>query len=41
MPLERGVFVIASAVHKQKKFFIIILQTEMGDLFKISLEYIE
>jgi len=39
LPLDRGVLVTASAMLKQKNRFFTFVQTEHGDLFKVSLEH--
>ena len=33
---ERGVLIVASATHKQKGLFFFLLQSEYGDLYKVS-----
>ena len=38
-PAERGLLVTAAATHKQKDLFFFLLQTEVGDLYKVTLEY--
>ena len=37
MPGERGLFVVAHATHKQKELFFFLLQSDMGDLYKVQL----
>jgi len=37
MPDERGLMVVAASVHKQKKAGFILLQSELGDLYKVTL----
>lgn len=39
LPSERGVLVVSAAMHKQKGLFFFLLQTEYGDIFKVTLEY--
>uniref|UniRef100_M4BEI1 DNA damage-binding protein 1 n=1 Tax=Hyaloperonospora arabidopsidis (strain Emoy2) TaxID=559515 RepID=M4BEI1_HYAAE len=36
---ERSVVIVAAATHKQRDLFFVLLQSELGDLYKISLEY--
>ncbi|CAH0517240.1 unnamed protein product [Peronospora belbahrii] len=35
----RDVIIVSSATHKQRDLFFVLLQSELGDLYKISLEY--
>ena len=37
LPHEHGLLLTASAVHKQKDLFFILLQSEFGDLYKVTL----
>ncbi|MQL70779.1 hypothetical protein Taro_003148 [Colocasia esculenta] len=39
LPAERGVLVISAATHRQKSLFLFLLQTEYGDVFKVTLEH--
>jgi splicing factor 3B subunit 3 len=39
MEANRGLFIIAYATHKQKDLFFFILQSEKGDLYKVSLAH--
>ncbi len=36
---ERGVMVTSSSTYKRKDLFFVLVQTELGDIFKLSLEY--
>ncbi|PON75334.1 Guanine nucleotide-binding protein, beta subunit [Parasponia andersonii] len=36
---ERGVLIVSAAMHKQKTTFFFLLQTEYGDIFKVTLEH--
>lgn len=36
---EKGVIVIASVVHKLKNGFFILVQTEFGDILKVTIDY--
>ncbi|KAJ2741010.1 pre-mRNA-splicing factor rse1 [Coemansia sp. BCRC 34301] len=36
---ERGAMIVAHAVHRMKKAFFILAQTESGDLFKITVDF--
>ena len=38
LPSHRGTLVVAAASHKQKSMFFFLLQSEYGDLFKVTLE---
>ena len=38
LPSHRGTLVVAAAAHKQKSMFFFLLQSEYGDLFKVTLE---
>lgn len=35
---ERGMIFVCSATHKTKSMFFFLLQTEQGDVFKVTLE---
>lgn len=37
--LSHSLLVVASATHKQKTLFFTLLQSELGDLYKVTLEY--
>ncbi|KAG9446439.1 hypothetical protein H6P81_012567 [Aristolochia fimbriata] len=39
LPAERGVLIVSAATHKQKAMFFFLLQTEYGDIFKVTLEH--
>ncbi|XVE52756.1 hypothetical protein DITRI_Ditri02bG0149100 [Diplodiscus trichospermus] len=39
LPAERGVLIVSAASHKQKSMFFFLLQTEYGDIFKVTLEH--
>lgn len=39
LPAERGVLIVSSATHKQKSMFFFLLQTEYGDIFKVTLDH--
>ncbi|KAL4016214.1 hypothetical protein IC575_023853 [Cucumis melo] len=39
LPAERGVLIVSAAMHKQKTMFFFLLQTEYGDIFKVTLEH--
>ncbi|KAG2723651.1 hypothetical protein I3760_02G179300 [Carya illinoinensis] len=39
LPAERGVLIVSAAVHKQKAMFFFLLQTEYGDIFKVTLDH--
>jgi splicing factor 3B subunit 3 len=36
---EKGIIVIASVVHRLKNGFFVLVQTERGDVFKITMDY--
>jgi splicing factor 3B subunit 3 len=38
LPPERGVLITAGTVHKQKDLFFFLLQSEYGDLYKVTFE---
>lgn len=38
LPSHRGTLVVAAAAHKQKSMFFFLLQSEYGDLYKVTLE---
>lgn len=39
LPAERGVLIVSAAMHKLKGMFFFLLQTEYGDIFKVTLEH--
>ncbi|KAG6509742.1 hypothetical protein ZIOFF_027747 [Zingiber officinale] len=39
LPAERGVLVVSAATHRQKSMFFFLLQTQYGDIFKVTLEH--
>eukprot|EP00249_Psilotum_nudum_P023101 c28748_g1_i1 orf=75-3716(+) len=39
LPAERGVLIVSAATHRQKNMFFFLLQSEYGDIFKVTLEY--
>lgn len=39
LPAERGVLIVSAATHRQKTLFFFLLQTEYGDIFKVTLEH--
>ncbi|CAL5210272.1 unnamed protein product [Lathyrus oleraceus] len=39
LPSERGVLIVSAAMHKLKNMFFFLLQTEYGDIFKVTLEH--
>lgn len=39
LPAERGVLIVSTATHRQKTMFFFLLQTEYGDIFKVTLEH--
>ena len=39
LPAERGVLLVASATHRQKNMFFFLVQSEYGDLYKVTLEH--
>ncbi|KAF2295949.1 hypothetical protein GH714_035293 [Hevea brasiliensis] len=39
LPAERGVLIVSAATHKQKSMFFFLLQTEYGDIFKVTLDH--
>lgn len=39
LPAERGVLIVSAATHRQKSIFFFLLQTEYGDIFKVTLEH--
>ena len=39
LPAERGVLLVASATHRQKSMFFFLVQSEYGDLYKVTLEH--
>lgn len=38
LPAERGVLIVSAAMHKLKTMFFFLLQTEYGDIFKVTLD---
>lgn len=40
LPPERKTIIISSAVHRLKKSFFILVQTELGDVFKLTMDYL-
>lgn len=38
LPINRGVLITTGTVHKQKDLFFFLLQSEYGDLYKVTLE---
>ena len=38
MPVERGLLITTGTVHKQKDLYFFMLQSELGDLYKVTLE---
>lgn len=41
LPTEHGLLLVASAVHRQRDLFFILVQSEFGDLYKVTLTYEE
>ncbi|ERN13109.1 hypothetical protein AMTRI_Chr11g93760 [Amborella trichopoda] len=39
LPAERGVLIVSAATHRIKSIFFFLLQTEYGDIFKVTLEH--
>lgn len=39
LPAERGVLIVSASMHKQKSMFFFLLQTEYGDIFKVTLDH--
>ncbi|XP_077216205.1 spliceosome-associated protein 130 A [Tasmannia lanceolata] len=39
LPAERGVLIVSAATHRQKTMFFFLLQTEYGDIFKVTLDH--
>lgn len=39
LPDERGLLLISHAVHRQRNIFFVLAQSELGDLYKITLTY--
>lgn len=35
----RGALIVSAATHKQRDLFFVLLQSELGDLYKVSLDY--
>mmetsp|Transcript_24270 Transcript_24270/g.47531 ORF Transcript_24270/g.47531 Transcript_24270/m.47531 type:complete len:1062 (+) Transcript_24270:1-3186(+) len=40
-PTDKGILIVTAATHKQKNLFFFLVQTELGDIYKITLEYEE
>lgn len=38
-PADRNVIIISSVVHRLKKTFFVLVQTEEGDVFKVTMDY--
>ena len=41
LPTEHGLLLVSSAVHRQRDLFFILVQSEFGDLYKVTLGYEE
>lgn len=41
LPGDRGVLIVCSATHRTKRGFFFLLQSEYGDIYKVTLEYRE
>ncbi|CAI9114815.1 OLC1v1015621C1 [Oldenlandia corymbosa var. corymbosa] len=39
LPAECGVLIVSAAMHKQKSMFFFLLQTEYGDILKVTLDH--
>lgn len=39
LPTEHGLLLVSSAVHRQRDLFFILVQSELGDLYKVTLAY--
>nr|XP_010937208.1 spliceosome-associated protein 130 A [Elaeis guineensis] len=39
LPAERGVLIVSAALHRRKSMFFFLLQTEYGDIFKVTLDH--
>ncbi|KAJ1914699.1 pre-mRNA-splicing factor rse1 [Mycoemilia scoparia] len=39
--VDRGLLIVASAVHRMKNAFFILLQNEDGDLYKVTIEHVD
>ncbi|KAI3995357.1 hypothetical protein MKX01_032159 [Papaver californicum] len=39
LPAERGVLIVSASMHRQKSMFFFLLQTEYGDVFKVTLDH--
>ncbi|KAI3520039.1 hypothetical protein L1887_09260 [Cichorium endivia] len=39
LPADRGVLIVSATMHKQKSMFFFLLQTEYGDVFKVTLDH--
>lgn len=38
-PPERGLLIVAHSTHKQKGLFFFLVQSELGDLYRVSLDF--
>ena len=38
LPVERGVLIVSGTMHKQKDLFFFLIQSEFGDIYKVSLQ---
>ncbi|KAL1520024.1 hypothetical protein AB1Y20_023502 [Prymnesium parvum] len=41
LPADQGLLLVSSAVHKQRDLFFVLLQSEHGDLYKVTLDWKE
>jgi splicing factor 3B subunit 3 len=41
LPDDRGIIITSVATHTQKDLFFFLLQSELGDIFKVTLQYDE
>jgi len=39
LPADRGVLIVSYATHKQKSMFFFLVQSEYGDIYKVTLDY--
>jgi len=39
LPAERGVLLVAAATHRMKAMFFFLVQSEYGDIYKVTLDY--
>nr|GEX00823.1 hypothetical protein [Tanacetum cinerariifolium] len=39
LPAKRGVLIVSATMHKHKSMFFFLLQTEYGDVFKVTLDH--